>query len=607
MRVSRLTISDFRGIHQATLHFDGHTLLIGANNVGKSTICDALDLVLGPDRMRRQPVAQEHDFYNSVYLNEDGTTVQITIEVVLTGLTDEVLRSCPTNIEFWDSSARRLLEAGELPAVDRPDTSPCLRLTASIRYDPDEDDFAGQTYYAHSPDAAEGELTPVPQRVKRSMGFLYLRALRTGARALSLERGSLLDIILKLKEVRTGLWEDTRSRLRGLNPPIDDAAKSLGPVLDAIEQRVGEYIALEGKGRATRLFVSQLTREHLRHTLSFFLSMTPGQEPVPFQQVGTGTLNTLVLALLSFIAETKGNNVIFAMEEPEIALPPHTQRRIATYLLTNTAQCFVTSHSPYVIECFEPERIMLLRRADDGSVAGLPVVLPAGMRLKTYHSQLRRSIAEAMLAEAVIVVEGTSERQALTVVARKLESTDPVLFPLDVAGVTIVNVEGDGNLSAFGTFFRGLNLQAFALYDQKPRKDDEAERIRASFDSSCEIPYRGLERLLASELPLDRQWTFLNNLQAETTAPAGDATPARPDDDELRERLVDALRQMKGEGGAARLLDSCAAEELPVTLRTFLLDVYARFPRPVAKRDPLADPATSSAPLEDGASPPSGT
>ena len=33
---------------------------------------------------------------------------------------------------------------------------------------------------------------------KRNCGFLYLRTLRTGSRALSLERGSLLDIILQM-------------------------------------------------------------------------------------------------------------------------------------------------------------------------------------------------------------------------------------------------------------------------------------------------------------------------------------------------------------------------------------------------------------------------
>ena len=48
MRVRRLSIENFRGVANAVLHFDGHTLLIGMNNVGKSTVCEAIDLVLGP-------------------------------------------------------------------------------------------------------------------------------------------------------------------------------------------------------------------------------------------------------------------------------------------------------------------------------------------------------------------------------------------------------------------------------------------------------------------------------------------------------------------------------------------------------------------------------
>lgn len=55
MRVSRLQIENFRGIKKAELHLSEHTLLIGGNNVGKSTICEALDLVPGPDRLNRTP------------------------------------------------------------------------------------------------------------------------------------------------------------------------------------------------------------------------------------------------------------------------------------------------------------------------------------------------------------------------------------------------------------------------------------------------------------------------------------------------------------------------------------------------------------------------
>ena len=48
--VSRLQIQNFRGIANATLLFPNHAVLVGDNNVGKSTIFEALDLVLGPDR-----------------------------------------------------------------------------------------------------------------------------------------------------------------------------------------------------------------------------------------------------------------------------------------------------------------------------------------------------------------------------------------------------------------------------------------------------------------------------------------------------------------------------------------------------------------------------
>jgi putative ATP-dependent endonuclease of OLD family len=64
MKVVRLTIDNFRGIQHAELLFDGHTLFVGSNNVGKSTVCEALELALSPDRLNRNPPIDEFDFYN---------------------------------------------------------------------------------------------------------------------------------------------------------------------------------------------------------------------------------------------------------------------------------------------------------------------------------------------------------------------------------------------------------------------------------------------------------------------------------------------------------------------------------------------------------------
>jgi predicted ATP-dependent endonuclease of OLD family len=47
MRACRLRITNFRGIQSAKLLLPKHGVLIGDNNTGKTTIFEALDLVLG--------------------------------------------------------------------------------------------------------------------------------------------------------------------------------------------------------------------------------------------------------------------------------------------------------------------------------------------------------------------------------------------------------------------------------------------------------------------------------------------------------------------------------------------------------------------------------
>jgi putative ATP-dependent endonuclease of OLD family len=44
-------------------------LLVGGSNVGKSTVGEALELVLGPERLSRRPVIEEHDFRVGRYLD----------------------------------------------------------------------------------------------------------------------------------------------------------------------------------------------------------------------------------------------------------------------------------------------------------------------------------------------------------------------------------------------------------------------------------------------------------------------------------------------------------------------------------------------------------
>ena len=516
MKVVRLSIAHFRGVKSAQIHFEGHTLLLGMNNVGKSTVCEALELALGLDRLKRFPPVEEFDFHNSYYLDKSvdpAVPIPIEIEVVLADLHEELATKCFDRLERWHLADRRLLAEGEIDLSDSSQVCECLRIKTIANYNLEEDEFEAKSVFCNGPIKPDGGPFEVPRSIRQLFGFFYLRALRTGSRALSLERGSLLDTILQRSNIRTGIWENAIEQLRALDPPIDEGAANLAPVLENIEKRLGQYIPLTGEGRATRLFVSQLKREHLRKTISFFLRTSGDQEPLPFQEAGTGTLNTLVLALLSFIADIRKQNVIFAMEEPEIALPPHTQRRVANYLLNSATQCFVTSHSPYVIERFQPEQIQILRKDGDSVLFATKLTIGATLKGKTYRKHARRGIAEAMLGRGVIVCEGVTEKDIVLAAAEKMEEANPAdCYPIDLSGVSVISVDGDGALPEFGAFFKALQITTYAFYDHKARSTVEQQRLTDSFHHLNETSYAGSELMLVEEIPPQRLWELLVEL-----------------------------------------------------------------------------------------------
>lgn len=112
-------------------------------------------------------------------------------------------------------------------------------------------------------------------------------------------------------------------------------------ILAAVQNALRQFVPSEWADEP-HMRVSDLTRETLRRMLTVFMA-TGAKRPDgssyagPFQHQGTGTINTLVLAPLSLTADQK-QNVIFAMEEPEIAIPPHTQKRIVNTVKTKSAR-----------------------------------------------------------------------------------------------------------------------------------------------------------------------------------------------------------------------------------------------------------------------------
>ena len=591
MRVARLEVANFRGIRIAKVLLPPKVVLVGDNNTGKSTLLEALDLVLGPERLARRPPVNEHDFYAGTYIKDETTAVTIRIEVVVTDLNEDQTRHFRDHIEWWDATAQDLVD-GPPERTDESAVLPALRVEFRGAYDFEEDDFQGQTYFC-SPVRDDGEKDTFRVSDKRLCGFLFLRTLRTGRRALSLERGSLLDVILRLQEKRLQMWEELLRELTAL--PVG-AKPELGitELLTAVQESARSYVPAEWVDKP-RMRVSELTRESMRTTVAVFIGTgalrEDGEEySAPFAHQGTGTVNALVLALLSLIAELK-QNVIFAMEEPEIAIPPHAQKRIVDSIRRKSAQAIFTSHSPYVLEEFAPEEVLVLRRTR-GELTVVPSTYPPNVKPKQYREEFRKRFAEALLARHVLLAEGRTEYDSFIAAARRLSDLGEVGYrSLEALGVAPLDAGGESKIAPLAAHLASLGKRVFAVCDEQAEAAREAIKL-----TGCELfesPYKGFEQLLVDTTAESALRRFAGNVVESDEWPSHLAK-IKPSADtgavELRAAIREYLVWAKGASGAAELLDVCTKDEMPpFVIETLVAIAEALEPSSGAEKEPKTE------------------
>lgn len=575
MRIARIEIENFRGISKSELLFSGHTVLAGDNNTGKSTVLEAIDLVLGPERLSRQAVIDEHDFYAGRYIDAEGKPVGIKIEVVIVDLTDEQKRLFKDHLEWWNEITKSLLNGPPAEMTDQEGVLPSLRVGFSGTYDKDEDNFKASTYFL-SPILEAGGFSTFRTADKRTCGFLFLRMLRTGSRALSLEKGSLLDIILRLEGKRLQMWEEVLDQLRKL-PVAEKPDIGITEILSSVQDSLRSFVPSDWADNP-HMRVSDLTRESLRRILTVFMGTGAKCDDgtdyaAPFQHQGTGTINTLVLALLSMIAERK-QNVIFAMEEPEIAISPHTQKRIINSVRNKSAQAFFTSHSPYVLEEFKPSQVMVLRR-NEGVLVGTPAEYPPTVKPKTYRADFRTRFCEALLARYVLITEGYTEYDALPAAARRLSELHPDEHKtLEALGIAIVNAQTDTQIAVLGEYYKKLGKTVFAVFDKQEPGAKTA--ITASITYPFEAQEKGFENviLLGSTESALRRYAKVLVDDEEWPRHLNDKTPTSDMAlEELQDALRDYFRWQKAAGNAADFLTLCVRDEMPVFIVETLLTI----------------------------------
>ncbi|MBN8501911.1 MAG: ATP-dependent endonuclease, partial [Sphingomonadales bacterium] len=364
-----------------------------------------------------------------------------------------------------------------------------------------------------------------------------------------------------------------------------DPAIGISGVLESIDKSLKKYVPREW-GVKPHLKVSNLTREHLRKVITAFIATGAGDHAAPFFRQGTGTINMLVLAMLSQIAEDK-QNVIFAMEEAETAIPPYAQKRIVHELRKLSAQSLFTSHSPYVLEEFSLDETVILSRSDNGQLSQSKIELPESIKHKRYRQDFRTRFCEGLLSRRVLIAEGATEATSFPVVARRLAELNPETYAsLEALGICVIDAGSETQIADLGALYKSLGKRTFAVCDK------QADAAKAAIEAQVERLFmhdeKGVEDLIlknTTQAALGRfadQLDWPPHLLAKYPDPKAQAAAA----------LGAYFSWSKGNWGIAEFLAQCSEAEIPQWLRDACVTLKALC-------DPPPQPVEAEADGED--------
>lgn len=546
MKIVWLDIVNFRSVRRATLYPDTHNVFLGPNNVGKTTILEALNLLLNPETGSYTQVIDENDFYRRRYraepltnastpepeiapssavaadalivvpavdaaLAEDATEAVpmavapdpiLRIEAVLADLTNDDLDEFPAGVLVpWDVNARRVVESTEEGQDPFASAVLAVRLCFEGWYDMDEDSFDWKTYFRADPSTPREMCTPFTRAHKRRIGFLIYRDFRALQRAITLEPYTLFGRLLESQNATPKNFESVLSELEGVGGPLFGEPE-FARVINEYRQELLRYLPLAtvGEGHLS-IEATDRTREEVKAAMQLYVK---DHIALPLQKMGAGTRSLAILAILLLIARKRGRGII-ALEEPETFLFPHAQRRVIDEVIALASQTFVTTHSPYVLERLPVAAMQRLARSADGDVDATAVVDDQRMA-RHIRERFRRQLSEALLGNDAIVVEEETTRLWLlkaSALWHGRERNGERMEALELQGIAVVTSQGNGDIKNVCPLLARAGLRTFAFLDQV-----NDATLGDYVTALGEIPMlfhakKGLEELLLAELPRD--------------------------------------------------------------------------------------------------------
>ncbi|WSK72006.1 AAA family ATPase [Streptomyces sp. NBC_01276] len=393
-----------------------HLVIVGANDVGKTSLLRMLNLTLGAT------LGQLYQSLSRADLRDQDQP--LTVEAVLAEFSDIENATFHREIDIDPISGK-------------------ASLTVRLDVAPNEDDLDAVVIHRVLTGTADRR-APTRQQLD-AFGWRYLPATRgTSGTQLGGPNSALQLMFDSLdmgaeRAVLTQILGDFNDKLH-VNESLTELRKKIAGHLAKAMPR-----PIAADDLAVRTAADPGTS--VLEGVSMFLHRDDQYVPIAEQSDG---LRQLMALTLFDLAENAAN--IIAVDEPELHLHPASQRTIAELFAAAGNQKIVCTHSPYVLQRFEPAQVLVV--APGGDVHQVPDAgLGAVEKLRSQWWSPR--LLEALTARYVIAVEGVADRIIVEAAARALG------IGLDRLGVVVFELDG---ADKFRHVYKMLGANGFGVH-----------------------------------------------------------------------------------------------------------------------------------------------
>ena len=363
MKLSRLTVENYRSLREESIAYGDLNLFIGANASGKSTVLDALRFLHEGVRARdfQTPVFHRGGMIHLAWKGDVANRIQLVVHLEGEDRTYEWL------VRLVKEGSYGFYVEEEVSAI-RPQKPPVKLLDSSRG--------AGWWWSGE-----KGERVMLKQN-----GMAC--ALAAAAADASFPARDVAEFV-----GRWGFFDPSPFLLRRdwttvESGRLDPYGRNLGETLYVLDQSSPE--ALEKIVAATRAIVGLPSEIETRESEGrfYFLQNEPGLHYRVHQMgVSSGTLRMLAL-MTALLAETEAN--LMGIEEPENYVHPAALDAFAQYLLNarERVQFLVTTHSPLLLDYLnKPEAVRVVQRDKERGTIVLPQENLDGVRKALEESE----------------------------------------------------------------------------------------------------------------------------------------------------------------------------------------------------------------------------